>query len=170
MPVVFRIVAPVALLLTACASAPSPPPSAPEPSPHDAVAAIRAAGARLESALQVHPLRNPAIDGLDREAHRLESAGDFTGAIAAVERALALSPDAPELLQYQAELEIRRGQWLAAEKLAMRSYELGPRLGPLCARNWQTVVEVRIHYDDATTRAHAQKQVAACSIAAPVRM
>ena len=49
-----------------------------------------------------------------------------------------------------------------AEKLAHQSWSLGPKLGPLCARNWQTVVEMRLQADDSAGAASARKWVQTC--------
>jgi tetratricopeptide (TPR) repeat protein len=161
-----------ALALGACTE-----PSAPskiatkEPVPtRDAVAAIRAAGAGMDSAVQVHPLRDPAVEGLLKQARDAEAAGDYAGAADAAARALKLAPDSPDIIQYQAEIEAAQGHWKEAEQLAVRSYTLGPKLGSLCARNWQTVVEARIAFKDPATEAQAKQRLKECRVAPPVRM
>ena len=162
----------VALALGACAQ-PGPPQAENKPVPHDpatALRAIRAAGTGLDSAVQVHPLRDPAIDGFLKQAHDAEAVNDFSAAIAAANGALKLAPDAPDILQYLAELDVARGEWLPAEQLAMRSFSLGPKIGSLCARNWQTVVEVRIALRDPATTAQADKRVKECRVPPRLRM
>lgn len=164
----------LALALAACShpggsgSSPVKPP--PQVEPGAAVATIRAAGSDLDSAVQVQPLRDPAIDGFLERAHAAEKTGDLPAAITAAQRALALAPDAPDILQYLAELDIARGQWLEAEKRAVESFNLGPRVGSLCARNWQTVVESRTAIGDAATAASARERVKACRVPPPTRM
>jgi tetratricopeptide (TPR) repeat protein len=138
--------------------------------PAAAVRAIRAAGAGLDSAVQVHPLRDPAIDGFLDNAHKAEASNNIAEAIAQADKALKLAPDAPDILQYLAELEIARSQWLPAEKLAIRSFTLGPKIGALCARNWQTVVEARIAMNDPATTAQARLRVKECRVAPRLRM
>jgi tetratricopeptide (TPR) repeat protein len=137
---------------------------------HDPVGAIRAAGMGMDSSVQVQPLRDPAIEGFLNQAHAAETAKNFDAAADAMSRALKLAPDAPDLLQYQAEIEILRGNWKQAEDLAIKSFTLGPKLGSLCARNWQTVVEARIAMNDAPTQAQAKQRLKECRIAPPVRM
>lgn len=56
---------------------------------------------------------------------------------------MKLAPDSPDLLQDRAEVAVRLKNFSDAEKLARQSWSLGPKLGTLCARNWQTMVEVR---------------------------
>lgn len=161
-----------ALMLIAVAgcSQPAPPAKQSVKPDRNAVAEIRATGAAFESAVEVHPLRDAAIDGLVEQARRDETAGRYDTAVAAVEEARTIAPDAPELLQYLAELEVLRGNWRRAEQLAMESFRLGPKNGGLCARNWQTVIEARIVFEDPATRASAEKNLANCRIAPPVRM
>lgn len=156
-------------LLGAC-SQPAPPAKQVVKPDRNAVAEIRAAGAAFDSAVEVHPLRNSAVDGLVEQARREEAARQYDAAFASIGKALAMAPDSPELLQYQAELEVERGHWIEAEKLAMQSFQLGPQVGALCARNWQTVIEARIVFNDPKTRISAEKNLANCRVKAPVRM
>jgi tetratricopeptide (TPR) repeat protein len=158
------------LVLLAACSQPAPPAKQTVRPDRNAVAEIRATGAAFESAVEVHPLRDSAVDGLVAQAKQAEAAGRYDDAVAAVDHALEIAPDAPELLQYLAELEILRGHWQRAEQLAMQSFRLGPKVGGLCARNWQTVIEARIVFDDPATRASAEKNLANCRVAPPVRM
>jgi tetratricopeptide (TPR) repeat protein len=130
----------------------------------DVVLAIRQAGQSTASSVEVQPLRDPSVDGFLKQASDLEAAQNFADAIVAVDRALKLAPDAPEILQLKAELLIGLHRYADAEALARRSFELGPRLGSLCARNWQTVVETRRAAKDEASAASAQAQVAACKI------
>jgi tetratricopeptide (TPR) repeat protein len=160
----------VILIVLAACSQPAPTVEQTVKPDRNAVAEIRATGAAFESAVEVHPLRDPAIDGLVAQARQAEAAGRYDDAVAAIDHALQIAPDAPELLQSLAELEILRGHWQRAEQLAMQSFRLGPKLGGLCARNWQTVIEARIEFDDPATRASAEKNLANCRVAPPVRM
>jgi len=161
-----------ALALGACTqpSAPSKIATKPPVPDHDAVAAIRAAGSGMDSSVQVQPLRDAAIEGFLKQAHDAENAKNYDAASDAAARALKLAPDAPDILQYQAELEVARGHFKEAEALAIKSFSLGPKLGSLCARNWQTVVEARIVFNDAATQAQAKQRLKECRVAAPVRM
>ena len=159
------------LLLAACAQTREP--VAPQPPPLDRAAALRAirdAGRGMESAVQVQPLRDAAVDGYVEQSRAAEARNDYAASAAALDKALRLAPDAPDLLQARAEVDIAQGDWLAAEKNAIRSYTLGPRLGSLCARNWQTVVEARSGMHDAATAQQARQRVKECRVAPRVRM
>ena len=160
-----------ALALAACS--PNAPPArsdAPKllqtPNP---VAAIRAAGTGDDSVVQVAPLRDAAVDGWLKDARAAEKKHDWPAAIAAAEKALKLAPNAPDILQDIAEFEVARGGYARAEELAMKSYRLGPQVGALCAKNWQTLVETRTAMNDAAERDKAIAQVKACHKKGPMR-
>jgi tetratricopeptide (TPR) repeat protein len=140
---------------------PAPPPLPPVPS-YDLVAAIHAAGEREESEITVNGLVDPGVAALQRDAAREEQAGQFKQAAATLDQALKLNPDAPDLLQDRAEVAIKLKDFAQAEALARQSWSLGPKLGSLCARNWQTVVEMRLQARDAAGAVAARKAVAAC--------
>jgi len=151
-------------LLAGCGMfATTPPPASPPPLPtYDQVAAIRAAGDREKSVIDVSPLRDPGISSLQETAGRDEQAGRFADAAATLDRALKLNPESPDLLQERAEVAVRLKDFSVAETLARKSWSLGPRLGPLCARNWQTIVEMRLQARDTTGADTARKWVAQC--------
>jgi len=128
------------------------------------LASIRAAGDKEKSAIDVNPLRDPGVAALQDAAEGDLRAGKYQEAATKLDQALKISPDSPDLLQDRAELAIRLKDYGNAEKLAHRSWELGPRLGPLCARNWQTIVELRQRADDQAGAASASKWVAQCHV------
>lgn len=137
----------------------APPPAAPS---HDLVAAIRAAGADDNSIIDVKPLRDPAIAELVDAAQRDERAGNYVAAADELDQALKITPDAPGLLQDRAEIAVRLNDFASAERLAHKSWMLGPRLGPLCARNWQTIVEMRLQAHDQAGATAAHKWMGQC--------
>jgi tetratricopeptide (TPR) repeat protein len=156
----------VAATLAGCslfATAPQPatPAAAPVPN-YDLVAAIRAAGERESSVIAVNPLRDPGVTAVQDTATREERAGQYAEAAGALDQALKLSPESPDLLQDRAELAVRLKDFTAAEKYAHQSWTLGPKLGPLCARNWQTIVEIRLQARDQAGADTARKWVRQC--------
>lgn len=155
-------------LLAACG--PATPPPRPQAPGREMLVEIRAAGRAMQSAVEVQPLRDPAVDGFVKQAEALEGQGKPAEAAQQLDRALKLAPDAPEILQYRAELAIAQGRYAEAEGLARKSYDLGPKLGSLCARNWQTVIELRIAANDQPGIDSARAQLATCAVKAPVRM
>ena len=158
----FMPVALTSILLAACAQ---PAPEAPKPqgkSNATMVADIQAAGERDKSVINVHPLVDPGITALQDAARNDERNGQYDAAAAKLDQALKRSSDSPDVLQDRAELAIYMGNYDLAEKLAHQSWSLGSKQGPLCARNWQTVVEMRQRANDAAGAASANKGVEEC--------
>jgi Flp pilus assembly protein TadD len=130
---------------------------------------IRAAG-QTGNELDVQPLRDPQVEDLRASATRAESRGDYVSAAASITRALAITPNDPDLLQWQAELALANKDWSTAEQFATRAFELGPKLGGLCRRSWMTRQFARQSRGDRTGAATAQQQVGRCAVPPPVRM
>jgi hypothetical protein len=151
------------VLLAACSQ---PAPEAPKQSAGKSnaamVAEIQAAGQRDKSVINVHPLVDPGITALQDGARNDERSGQFDAAAAKLDMALKRSPESPDVLQDRAELAIYMGNYDLAEKLAHQSWSLGSKQGPLCARNWQTIVEMRQRVNDAAGADAANKSVADC--------
>ncbi len=163
----------LAMLLASCSSsAPVAPAVAtrPDANPEAAVRAIRAIVDEADAALQVTPLRDPAVEGFVRQADEAERQRRYDEAFAAIGRARKLAPDAPDLIQHEAEIEFLRGNTVQAEKLAWESFKKGPQVGVLCARNWQTSVEARKVFNDPAYRATAEANRDKCKVKRPVRL
>ena len=162
-----------ALSLAGCARAPPPPMPAPAPlttaTPAQMLAAVHEAGATADTELAVRPLRDPATADLRDLAAAQQAAGDHAAAAATLDRALALSPDDPAILQERAEAALLGGDFPAAEAHALRAHGLGSQLGPMCRRHWTTVEQVRLAAGDAAGAADARTRVAACRVDRPAR-
>lgn len=154
----------IALLLASCATTPPPPPAPPPPPPRDRVAELRSAASATKSAVEVAPLQNPAVDILLSAAERLEAKGERDAAVAKLEEALSIEPENPRLWQLKAEALLRSERFLDAEKLAMKSYELGSRIGEWCMRNWLTIAESRDALGDSTTSSAARERAQRCPV------
>jgi hypothetical protein len=152
-----------AVLLAACAQPAPEAPKASSKSNADMVAEIRAAGDRDKSVINVAPLVDPGVTALQTEARNFERAGQYDAAQAKLDQASRQSHDSPDVLQDRAELAIYMSHYDLAEKLAQQSWSLGSKQGPLCARNWQTVVELRQHANDPNGAANASKSVEQCN-------
>lgn len=129
---------------------------------HDMIGAIRAAGDREKSVIDVNPLRDPGVTALQDMARNDEQTGRYADAAGKLDQALKLRPDSPDMLQDRAEIAILLKDFATAERLAHQSWSLGPKLGPLCARNWQTIVEMRLQGGDAGGADAARKGVQEC--------
>lgn len=144
-------------------------PSAKPGSSNNLLLQVRAAG-QVGNELDVQPLRDPQVEDLRSTATQAEGRGDFAAAQRALSQALLVTPDDPDLLQWQAELALVTRNWTQAEQLAMRSYEKGPKLGGLCRRNWTTIRLASEARRNGAAAAQAQQRVAACTVAPPTRM
>lgn len=157
--------------LAACSQPPSAPVSSKPAAPaRDLVAEVRAIGAQAADGLEVQPLRDPAVEDLRAAATRHEVAREFGEADRALQQALAITPEDPELLQHRAEIALHREQFEHAEKMANASYERGPRLGALCRRNWTTIRLAREMRGNAEGASLAGAQTAKCTVEPPIRM
>ena len=162
----------VSLLLAACSTtppAPPPPAALTHASPEAMVAAIRAAAGNDERELAVQPLRDPMVEDLRQSATRLEAQQHYVEAAAALDKALAIVPEDPALLQERAEAALLLKDPATAEALARRAYGLGAKVGPLCRRHWTTVRQTRLLAGDAAGAAQALTQAEACKVAGPNR-
>lgn len=133
------------------------------------LAQVRAAG-RLGNELDVQPLRDPQVEDLRATATHAEARGDYAGAQRALATALALNPNDPELLQWQAEMALAGRDWTRANQLATQSFERGPKLGGLCRRNWTTVQLAAEARGDAMGAGQAQQRLSTCTVAPPTRL
>lgn len=162
----------VLLLLAGCASAP-PPVAAPAPlttaTPAQMVAAVRAAGEGSDTEVAVRPLRNPATADLRDLAAAQQARGAFTDAAATLDRAIALTPDDPALLQERAEVALLLADFTGAEALARRAHALGSQVGPSCRRHWATVQQARLAAGDRAGADAAQASLAQCRVDRPAR-
>jgi len=160
----------VAVILAGCSHPPQPAPVSSRLSPTTMVEAIRAAGAGDKSVVQVTPLRDPSVDGYLDAARADEGAGKYQDALDRINAALKLSPDAPDILQFRAEIEILLKDDVAAEADARRSYDLGAKVGGLCASNWETMLEIAESKNDQAGVQTARTARDACHKAGPIRM
>lgn len=155
------------VFLAACATAPAPSPGRPaNASPEQQVATVRAAAGSGEGELAVQPLRDPMVEDLRQQATAFEGQKKYAEAAAALDQALAITPDDPAVLQERAEAALLLKDGAGAEQRARRAFEIGSKVGPLCRRHWATIRAVRYGARDGAGAAEANKQMAACKVAA----
>lgn len=162
----------LALAMAGCASAPPQPlptPALTSATPAQMVAAIRAAAGQDPDELSVQPLRDPQVEDLRQRAQQAEAQHRNADAAAALDRALALVPDDPALLQERAEAALLLHDPQRAERLARDAEARGSHVGPLCRRHWATVQQTRLLAGDAAGAADAHARIAACTVAPPPR-
>ncbi|MBD8899656.1 tetratricopeptide repeat protein [Rhodanobacter sp. DHG33] len=154
-----------AALLAACATpAPVEAPKRSALSPTAMVAAIRAAGEREQSVIAVKPLADPGISAWQQAAESSVQAGRYDAAAATLDQAIKQSPNSPDLLQDRAEVAIYQQNYTLAQKLSQQSWTLGPKFGPLCARNWETIAQLRKEAGDDAGFDTAEKWVPKCHV------
>lgn len=159
----------MALAVSACTTS-APVERVPERAePARIVATVRAAAGSGEGELSVQPLRDPRVEDLRQQAVEFEKQGDYAAAAAALDQALAITPDDPAVLQERAEAALLLGDFAGAEQRARRAFEIGSQVGPLCRRHWAAIRAARYAASDGTGAAQAQQQMDACKVAAPER-
>lgn len=171
-----RLLVIVALLaLSACRSTPPvsevpvPQPEAEGPGLVERIARVRQQ-AGVEEHLEVTPWRDPQVEDFRTTAREREAVGNFPAAARAIEIALEQVPGDPELLQWLAELLFLQGRLEEAIVQAGRSFEIGPRIGSLCRRNWGLLREAYLELDYPDGVAIAEQRYPQCSSPVPVRM
>lgn len=148
----------ITLALAACAS--SPP--APVEDRHEVQERVREPASAESEGVQVFPLQNPAVKTLLAQASEAEQQGQYEEAALLLERALRIQPRDPELLQQMAEVQVQKRDYEQALSFAVRSYDAGPRVGEICARNWRTISLARDRLGDANGAREAEQRVGQC--------
>lgn len=152
-----RLIGLVALLaLAACSSQP------PVPAPDEVNTRVRTPASQDSAGVQVYSLQNPAVKQLMAQANDAEKAGQLDQAGAYIERALRIQPRDPQLLQHMAEIKLQKEDWRQALNFAERSYDIGPRVGEICSRNWRTISVAKEHLDDAGGASDAARRATQC--------
>ena len=154
----------LALLLQACAT--TPPPASPAQE-REVETRVRAPAQQEKEGVQVFPLDNPAVASLLADASAAEHSGNLDQAAMLLERALRIQPRNPELLQSMAEVQLQLEDYQQALNFASRSYDLGPRVGEICSRNWRTIGVSREYLGDHGGSQEAERLARACKVVKP---
>ncbi|HRQ65329.1 MAG TPA: tetratricopeptide repeat protein [Xanthomonadaceae bacterium] len=136
---------------------------------YERIVAIRQAAAEVPSAIDVMPLRDPAVDELLTAAYRLEDAVRYRDAGVALRQAYALQPDSPEVQQRMAENAYFLGDFEQAESRALTAWRRGARVGGLCLRHWLLVAEARAAMGNVQGETEAREQAQQCAQQRPAR-
>lgn len=147
----------VLLLLAACSGAPPVPTD-----DHEVDTRVRAPASEDSAGVQVYSLQNPAVKELTAQAVVAEQAGELDKASGYLERALRIEPRDPQLLQHMAEIELQKEDYQQAMNFAVRSYDIGPRVGEICSRNWRTISVAREHLNDVNGASDAEARASKC--------
>jgi len=147
----------ITLLLAACSSQ--------QPAPikdKEIDSRVRTPASEDSAGVQVYSLQNPAVKELTAQALVAERAGDLDQAGGYLERALRIEPRDPQLLQHMAEIKLQKEDYQQALNFAVRSYEIGPRVGEICSRNWRTISVAREHLNDSNGASVAEARATRC--------
>jgi len=153
-----RLLGMLVLLTLAACSSQSPAPV----EDREVTARVRAPASEDSAGVQVYSLQNPAVIQLMAQAEGAERTGDYDQASGYLERALRIQPRDPQLLQHMAELNLQKKDYQQALNFAIKSYEIGPRVGEICSRNWRTISVAREHLKDANGAKEAEKRASQC--------
>ncbi len=123
---------------------------------------VRAPASQKSKGVQVFPLQNPAVKDLLADAGTAETTGDYAQAAVLLERALRIQPRNPEILQQMAEVQLQKQDYKQALNFAVRSYDIGPRVGEICDRNWRTISVAREHLGDRDGSVQAEQRASTC--------
>jgi len=161
-----RLLGALTLLTLAACSSPTPAPV----EDREVTARVREPASEDSAGVQVYSLQNPAVIQLMAQAQGAESAGDFDQASGYLERALRIQPRDPQLLQHMAEINLQKEDYQQALNFAVKSYEIGPRVGEICSRNWRTISVAREHLKDAGGAREAEERATQCMNTRPERL
>ena len=131
---------------------------------------VRAPARQDSEGIQVFPLQNPAVKELLADAGEAESRGDYDHAAMLLERALRIQPQDPEILQSMAEVQLRVQDYEQALIFAERSYDIGPRVGEICSRNWRTIGVAREYLGNHAGAVEAEQKASNCMNRRPTRL
>ncbi len=92
--------------------------------------------------------KSEAVAGLLVTSERHVAAGDWSRAIATLERAVRIHPRAPELWQRLAQAHLGQRSWRRAEFFALRSNSMTLNQPALQAENWRIVATARAEQGD----------------------
>ncbi len=75
---------------------------------------------------------------------------------------MRIEPRDPQLLQHMAEIELQKEDYKQALNFAEKSYDIGPRVGEICSRNWRTISVAKEHLNDHKGAGEAEKRATRC--------
>lgn len=138
--------------------------------PEQMLAAVDAAAGPDDREVSVQPLRDPQVEDLRQDAERAVQSRDYPAAAEALNQALLIAADQPDILQARAEVALLQSDFQRAETLARRAFDLGSKVGPLCRRHWASIEQARLARGLKDDAASARVQIDACTVAGFNRM
>ena len=158
------------LLVSGCASTPTQPQLSAEPQPARDLIAELYAMVEADDAIVIEPLPDPEVEDLRQDAKKALALRDLERAARSIMQALEIRPGRPDLLQMRAEVALGQQALEDAESFAMESFESGPKLGPLCRRNWAAIQLARELRGQTDSAASAREEADRCTREPVLRM
>lgn len=121
------------------------------------------------SVIQTLPLMNSASHSLYNQAQQFYQNNQFTQAIASLERAFEIQPNAPQISQLIAEISLHQGNFKQAQYWAGIATKNGPSKGSICEKSWRilAIAAGKTGYYAQQTKALAQ--IENCQVKIPNR-
>jgi len=130
----------------------------------DLAAEVREQAASQSGVVEVYPLTDPAAAELIRQARLAEAQDRLYEALELVDQALNVTPEDPDQWQYLAELQLKLQSYQDSITSARKSYELGPKVGQLCYRNWLVISRAQAELGQPAEAMESEKQADACTV------
>ena len=67
-----------------------------------------------------------------------------------------------ELLQQVAEIKLQQAEYEQALNFAVRSYDVGPKVGEICSKNWRTISLAKERLEDTAGAREAEQRASRC--------
>lgn len=147
------------------------------PKRHDKPADVRDAtldqqinpGDQELSVIETLPLMNNAVRSLYNQAQNFYQDNSFSQAIASLERAYKIQPNAPQISQLLAEIFLHKGDFKQAHYWAGIATKNGPSKGKTCEKSWRILAIAAEKTGYYAHQAKALEQKDNCLVKEPAR-
>lgn len=117
-----------------------------------------------ESVVETVPLMNNGVKSLYNRAQHYYQSNAFPQAIATLERAYTLQPQAAEISQLLAEIYLHKGDNKQAHYWASIATKNAPAKGKICEKSWRLLALASEQLNDGTNHAKAMEQQENCLV------
>lgn len=122
-----------------------------------------------DSVIETVPLMNNAVRNLYNQATNHYNNNAFDTAIAQLERAYEIQPNAPQVSQLLAEIYLHKGDFKQAHYWASIATKNGPSKGRMCEKSWRILALSAEKLGYFANQAQALEREEACVVKAPAR-
>ena len=122
-----------------------------------------------QSVIEIVPMMNSAVKSLYYQAQRDFKNNFFTQAIASLERAYQIQPQAPEVSQLLAEIYLHEGDFKQAHYWATIATSNGPSKGKSCEKSWRILALAAEQLGYFANQANALEKQQNCLVIRPNR-